>query len=183
MSTPMTRTAQTLLSVMAGAGWTDRMEHIEISDLALGMGTLYEKDFHVDRIISGLAGGKGLGLKGLKGLEVCQLYSKFMATDKQIPGIKPFAEGACLQLAFLKTLLDRQKEQSAPIGLSILAAHDLNLANLIGHCFGLKEFTAETWPPFLDGVLLQISPEDSGDRVTITYGDKSVDIDVKKENS
>lgn len=175
MSSAMTRTAQTLLSICSGANWRDRMENIEINGPAAGPGLMFELGFSLDSLC---------GNEKLRGLDPKQgrsdafnLFNCFLTDKIQFKGVKPFDQAAVCQLNFLKELLDRQKKQTEPIGLSILVAHDTNLLYLLAYCFGTKEFSVDTWPTFLDGVLLQSSADDEN-TIIVTYGEKSTEVKI-----
>lgn len=176
MTTPMTRTAQTLLSICAGAGWHDRLESIQVSVRAFGIGTIFDRTFNMDDVMSQYTGSGG------HQAAVCHAFNAVSSGRVQVPGVKPCDQAACAQLRFFKSLVDKQKQHpTEPKGLSILLAHDLNLAFLLAHYFNVKEFTPDTWPPFLDGVLIQSGVGEEEDKLRVIYGDKMIEVDMPNE--
>jgi hypothetical protein len=64
-------------------------------------------------------------------------------------------------------------------GLSIMVSHDLHLAYVLAKMFGVKNFSADDWPPFLDSILFQLIQRGDGTNLIAVYGNQVAEIDTK----
>lgn len=145
-SSPFVRCLETTQSIAEGAGWNP--EEIEIRFELLGYNTIY----HEVRT----AGASIVRLSAMGSINTW--------LDGNIPeGFFPLDEGTDKLWDYMKKVIpgeDTVGEDGGHVYLSVLTAHDTILAPLIHKFFLKKHFDDESWPKFMESVLLVKSDSD-----------------------
>jgi len=162
---PVTRNIQTLNEICSGADWTDHLQRIELSKAVAGLGTIYDANANVEEVVASFQQGS-----------VHEVFNEVAnGGEKRFHGIKSFEEGARGMSSLVVSVLERPTHSEIR-GLSIMVSHDLHVAVFLKKFFKFGEFTAETWPPFLDSILFQLAKRDGGNRLIAVYGDQKIEI-------